>query len=267
MNSEIILRQKAYWEKRSSKYKDKIEGVLFKSLPGAVNNYLDKWTWSEIKNGIDCADAKKILDLGAGYGRLSRKVVRYKPKATLRGVDISRNYVDLYNKKLGPKHKSVVGSIDALPFKDNSFDMAFMSITLVCLLDKKRQKKALAEMIRVIKPGGCFVFIESNKFIHRMIMLNGILGEVTRDKNGRPLIDITPEFIENEFDRLNCKIIRKRGIPAWTFGLPIVILSDKISSSLSKDILKVIELLGMKIGFLYKASLYFSLTGVKKSEK
>lgn len=57
-----------------------------------------------------------------------------------------------------PHHHAVCCDIRALPFPDARFDISVCTHTLVHLRGKWQKEKALAEMIRVLKPGGDLIF-------------------------------------------------------------------------------------------------------------
>lgn len=135
-----IIRE--FWEERSQEYGSKIEGVLPKSLPRPVNEYLHNWMLEQIKRVVEGREEAKILDLGCGYGRLSKEILDEFPKSRTFGIDVAQTYVNLYNQRLSPRGRAVKGDIRKLPFKDSSFDVVFMVATLM-YLTKKPNKKLL----------------------------------------------------------------------------------------------------------------------------
>ena len=89
-----------------------------------------------------------ILDIGCGTGLLMKEMGRY---GQVEGVDISERAV-AYCKQRGLS--PVVGSADALPFKDNTFDIAVILDVLEHLPD---DKKGCEELYRVLAQGGSAV--------------------------------------------------------------------------------------------------------------
>ncbi len=57
-----------------------------------------------------------------------------------------------------PHHHAVCCDIRALPFPDDRFDVSVCTHTLVHVRGKDQKQKALAEMVRVLKPGGDLIF-------------------------------------------------------------------------------------------------------------
>ncbi len=169
------------WEERSQKYKSNVKGVLPKAFPDWLNNILHNWMYSQIKSSIKNGDT--VLDLGCGYGRLAKEVLQDFRKTKVNGVDIAKTYVTLFNKNLAPRGKAVVADIKKLPFKSGSVDVVYMVTTLMYLTSKKDQQKAIAEIFRVLKLHGKFIFIERNPGGHSLMTLGGLITKLRGKKN------------------------------------------------------------------------------------
>lgn len=63
---------------------------------------------------------KRVLDAGCGYGRMAKL---FEPKDYI-GVDLSPEFIQTAKEK-NPKHRFEVGRLEALPFTENFFDVAF----------------------------------------------------------------------------------------------------------------------------------------------
>jgi|GEM_PF-209423 len=102
----------------------------------------------------------KILELGCGTGILSRYLLSKNPNLRIEGVDISPKAISVANKTL-KKYKFAhfqTGDALNLPFKKNTFDVVIGNSILhhIPLLE------SVAEVKRVIKPGGKIWFCEPN---------------------------------------------------------------------------------------------------------
>ncbi|MEI8320716.1 MAG: bifunctional demethylmenaquinone methyltransferase/2-methoxy-6-polyprenyl-1,4-benzoquinol methylase UbiE [Alphaproteobacteria bacterium] len=109
----------------------------------------------------------KVLDLGGGTGDISLGIVKkyghLRPHITL--CDPSKEMMEQgqeksYDKNLFQGIEWVEGSAENLPFDDGSMDVCTMAFSLRNVTKKKR---ALEEIYRVLKPGGCFLCLEFSK--------------------------------------------------------------------------------------------------------
>jgi malonyl-CoA O-methyltransferase len=98
-----------------------------------------------------------ILDLGAGTGRAARALARRYTRAEIVESDLA---LGMLRRQRGfsrwfRRRKAVCADAESLPFGDRSFDLAFSSLMLQWCNDPGR---AFAEMRRVLRPGGLFIF-------------------------------------------------------------------------------------------------------------
>ncbi len=105
----------------------------------------------------------KILDIATGTGDLAINMAATGAKEII-GLDISPGMLEvgkkkIEDKKLGNIIKMVVGDSENLPFEDNTFDAITVAFGVRNFEDLK---KGLAEIYRVLKPGGTFVVLETS---------------------------------------------------------------------------------------------------------
>ncbi len=111
-----------------------------------------------------------LLDLGCGRGGLVEQLAH--PLRQMFGVD--PDWASLREHRLDLPR--VVALSDALPLADGRFDVVFASWLLEHL---ERPSFTLAEVARVLKPGGVFIFITPNR-LHPLSALNRALGRFHR---------------------------------------------------------------------------------------
>lgn len=219
---------KKLWEERGEKYGRDMRGVLPKSFPNWLNRILHQWMYEQVNHQLSTINHQRILDLGCGYGRVAREILNNFPDAKVYGVDLSRTYVDIFNKDLATRGNARVADIKDLPFEDNSFDVVFMITTLMYLTNEVDQKKAIKEIFRVLKPKGKFIFIERNPIGHWLFTLGGIITKI-RGKKYKEIQSVS--FDDYKMGRLihsaGCAIKEKSGFP---FGI-LLTLSLYISYS------------------------------------
>ena len=99
--------------------------------------------------------ATALLDVGCGEGQLARAVKGRNPSMRVVGVDPTPRQIEVAEERGGGVEYRVA-SADALPFETASFDAV-----LACLVFEHidNLEGAVAEVTRVLKPGGIFLFL------------------------------------------------------------------------------------------------------------
>ncbi|HXK34270.1 MAG TPA: class I SAM-dependent methyltransferase [Dehalococcoidia bacterium] len=98
-----------------------------------------------------CGDVAgaRVLDVGCGEGRFARMLA--KRGALVTGVDPFETMVMTAGQRSGPGEGYVRAMAEQLPFADGAFDLVVSYITLVDIVG---YREAIAEMARVLRPGG-----------------------------------------------------------------------------------------------------------------
>lgn len=178
MKNEII-DQKEYYKK--------IKELNIVHYAGEVSYYskaplrkVEKKLLSKLKPNTD------LLDLGCGSGRFSVGAAQIGFNVT--GVDITPQAIEAAKRKAEKSEltnvRFLVGDMTNLSFKDKNFDYVFcprFSINAVATFSQR--KKAIEEMLRIVKDDG-IVFIESfNKFYLGkgiIFLLKNIIRDILR---------------------------------------------------------------------------------------
>lgn len=104
-----------------------------------------------------------ILDIATGTGDLA--ILMAQTTATkIVGLDISAGMLEVGKKKIAGKNMSekiemIIGDSEELPFEDNSFDAITVAFGV---RNFENLEKGLAEILRVLKPNGVFVVLETS---------------------------------------------------------------------------------------------------------
>lgn len=106
---------------------------------------------------------QSILDIATGTGDLAINLVETGAKKIV-GLDISAGMLEVGKKKINEKKlantiEMVVGDSEDLPFNENSFDAVTVAFGV---RNFDNLEKGLAEIYRVLKPGGTFVVLETS---------------------------------------------------------------------------------------------------------
>lgn len=113
--------------------------------------------YHHVASAIDLHD-KDVVEIGSGRGGGAAYVNRtFKPKSML-GVDISKNAVDFCNKHYSNEALSFThGDAESIPLADSAIDVVINVESSHCYGSMER---FLAEVHRVLKPGGHFLFAD-----------------------------------------------------------------------------------------------------------
>lgn len=124
-------------------------------------------------------DGEKVLDVGCGTGRLTFGALERAPGAEVHGIDASPEMIEVALKKARRKKAGIdfqTAVIEKLPFGDSEFDLALSGFMLHHLPEDVK-RKGMAEVARVLKPGGRFVAVDfsgdGGGFIGHVITLFG----------------------------------------------------------------------------------------------
>jgi len=126
-----------------------------------THRFLLPWVLSGARLGAH------VLEIGAGYGAATGHLLKLAPRVT------SLEYDPRLLRKLESKHRcaeltTLCGDASSLPFVDQSFSSAVAILVLHHLKSLELQDRALAEVHRVLRPGGSFFAFEINDgWIHR----------------------------------------------------------------------------------------------------
>jgi len=109
-------------------------------------------------------EPKKILDVATGTGDFAIEALKLNPELVV-GVDISEGMLEVGRKKMKDRklddqvHLQYADS-ENLPFEENKFDAVIVAFGV---RNFENLEKGLAEMLRVVRPGGRVVILEFSK--------------------------------------------------------------------------------------------------------
>lgn len=107
---------------------------------------------------------KRILDLATGTGDFALESLKLQPDLIV-GVDISEGMLQVGREKMKKRKVDHIismqlGDSEALPFEDNYFDAFTVGFGV---RNYEHLEKGLAEMLRVLRPGGKGIILEFSK--------------------------------------------------------------------------------------------------------
>ncbi|MBP5205044.1 class I SAM-dependent methyltransferase [Candidatus Saccharibacteria bacterium] len=183
--------KKIFWEDADRKYEDMADRM-------AIRKLLPK-------------DMRKFVDIAGGYGRLADEYIPRAKDATL--FDYSQTELDQAKEQYGKKLHTVQGDIYNLPFKDGEFSTLLM---VRATHHFKDMDKVLAELYRILEPGGIAVIeVANKKTLPRMMRYwrgktdispfdHSVANLADVDKDG--FYNYHPRYMENLFRKTGFKI-------------------------------------------------------------
>jgi demethylmenaquinone methyltransferase/2-methoxy-6-polyprenyl-1,4-benzoquinol methylase len=109
------------------------------------------------------SNPKTILDIATGTGDLAILMTQTNAEKII-GLDISAGMLEVGEKKIQEKKLSniiemVLGDSENMPYEDNHFDAITVAFGV---RNFENLEKGLAEILRVLKPNGVFVILETS---------------------------------------------------------------------------------------------------------
>ncbi len=125
---------------------------------------IDKIWRKKTINKLKKFNPSTVLDIATGTGDFAIEAAKLKD-VKITGIDISVGMLEVGRKKvekkgLGKVIELMKADSENLPFQDNLFDAAIVGFGV---RNFETLKKGLAEILRVIKPGGVFYILEFSK--------------------------------------------------------------------------------------------------------
>ncbi|MBR3322274.1 methyltransferase domain-containing protein [Candidatus Saccharibacteria bacterium] len=179
-----------FWEKVDREYEDQADRM-------AIRKLLPK-------------RMEKFADIGGGYGRLANEYLKRARKVYL--FDYSKSELKQAKEIYGEKIETKAGDIYKLPFRDNELD-GLMMVRVTHHL--KYLDKAIAELYRVLKPGGVAVIEVANKrtlpkiarYVTGRSKVNPFDREVANYKeiSADGFYNYHPKYVEEIFEKIGFK--------------------------------------------------------------
>lgn len=121
--------------------------------------------WQGILADLGLAGDERLLDLGCGRGAVLLMAARSLPSGRAVGVDLWRSVDQSGNAEAVTRRNADLegvadrielhtGDITDLPFDDDGFDVVVSSLAIHNIRRQEERDKAVAEAVRVLRPGG-----------------------------------------------------------------------------------------------------------------
>ena len=149
-----LEQMKRDWDERQTRMGLTKRAVLFKRFPGWLNEAIHRRHATFVVRHVP-PQARSLLDIGCGYGRLSAEVKRRYPRMEFHGVDLCTEFALAYERDVGPCFNGPVQEFSTT----RRFD-AILIVTCLMYLAKHEHGPTLERLWGMLNPGGSLVCIE-----------------------------------------------------------------------------------------------------------
>ncbi len=180
------------YPRKKSERKPNIEGIddpdVAKAFEKATQLPPFKLLYRKIVSKLEKFDPSgKLVDIGCGSGNLIVKIAKKIPSLELVGIDISNEILELAKQRaikesLGKKIDFKTGTVEELPFPDNSVDFIVSTLSLHHWLNPEIVFK---EINRVLKEDGNFLIFDFRRDSRKIYY--GFLAFITKVVAPKPL--------------------------------------------------------------------------------
>ncbi|GAA1861405.1 class I SAM-dependent methyltransferase [Pseudonocardia ailaonensis] len=121
--------------------------------------------WAGLLDGLDLRGDERLLDLGCGRGAVLLLAAQRLPNGHAVGVDLWRSVDQSGNTEAATRANAeaegvsarvelCTGDMTELPFDDGAFDVVVSSLAIHNIPSTPARARAVAEALRVVRPGG-----------------------------------------------------------------------------------------------------------------
>lgn len=137
-------RWRRYWDRHSTTYDREMQ-------------FLDRVLFRDTRSWICQQASGDVLEVAVGTGL---NLGHYPPEVRLTGIELSRNMLTIARRRADDLDRPVelrMGDAEALGFSRDTFDTVVCTFSLCAIPD---HRTALAEMTRVLRPGGLLLLAD-----------------------------------------------------------------------------------------------------------
>lgn len=145
---------------------------------------------------------RRLCDIGCGYGGWLVEFLHWGANPSdLAGIDLMPDRLNHARRKI-PQADLHQGNAAELPWPDESFDLVSQFLVFTNMLDPHLKRAAAAEMLRILKPGGCVLWFDLRVNNPRNGQVKGLRATEIRGLFPGCKIDLAPALLAPPIGRL-----------------------------------------------------------------
>ncbi len=187
-----VEQMKQAWDDRQSQMGLTKRAVLFKRFPAWLNESIHRRHMVFVLQNIS-SHTKCLLDVGCGYGRISKEIKHKYPDIDCQGVDLCTEFAAAYEREIGPCFNGPIQD-----FKTSTRFDVIIVVTCLMYLEPKEHKPTLERLWSMLTSGGCLVCIEP------AIEILQLWRRLTRRAFASPTGDSVYHFHRSELKARSC---------------------------------------------------------------
>lgn len=175
MVNDALSSTRHQWERRATQSGKQLSGVLFRGFSEQANAAMHRWhEWVVSESFLPrLTKDSRVLDLGCGYGRLSKTIRERRADIAVVGQDVSTSYCKLFQEGVGD---CVQADAYRLPFASGAFD-GVMAVTCLMYGPPASASGQIEDIRRVLRPNGALLLLDPGYELQRLIAAVSFRGK------------------------------------------------------------------------------------------
>lgn len=182
------------WDDRQQLMGNNIQSVLYKNLPGPINQRLHRKHMEFILHAVK-PDHYKFLDVGCGYGRISSEIMSKRSDVKIQGVELCQAYAEKFREDIGSCFHGTLQEYQP----EDKFDVIII-VTVLMYAGTEELPGIIDKLWNALNPGGRIICIEQS--MNLLIKLRQAMKNRHFEPTGGDVIYFAKEELEKKFSHL-----------------------------------------------------------------
>lgn len=248
-------RQRRNWTERAATHGDSPQGVLPAGLPPTLNAALHGWHRQVVEAHFlpRLSAGARVVDLAAGYGRLSQVMRAARPDLRLTGLDFAQSYSQRY--LTGGNGPAVCADLRRLPAATGTWDAALV-VTGLMYVAPDELATTIAGIHDCLRTGGAALFLDPGAELGQAMQRAGLIPQ-RRSTGGS---GFSAAGYAHQFAATGWRICVQGANPLFTLALPMLLAVEsrwpRLAERLAWQTVALDLALPKKTGYAFPVALH-----------